>query len=135
MTRRPRRCQPVVVDGIRFKSKFEGAVYKAAKADGHALEYETERINYTLWCVYRPDFKLPNGVLVEAKGAFPADDRRKMIAVRDAGWDVRLLFQNANNKIRKGAKTTVAQWADQNGFVWAEGPEIPEEWYEDGPTD
>jgi len=37
------------------------------------------------------------------------------------------VFQKANNKIRKGSKTTYGKWADDNGFKWADNT-IPKEW-------
>jgi hypothetical protein len=44
--------------------------------------------------------------------------------------DIRILFQTPNNKITKNSKTTYADWADKNGYLWA-AKEIPKEWLEE----
>lgn len=41
----------------------------------------------------------------------------------------RLLFQNANTKIRKGSKMTYGDWCDKYGIEWADFRQgIPKEW-------
>ena len=125
-----RVAKPTVYNGIRFRSRFEANVYQNAESRGVELEYERERLTYVLTKVYRADFRIPGtNIIIEAKGHFPAADRAKMLAVRDMNpdFDFRLLFQDASTKIRRGAKTTYGQWADRNGFEWAEGV-IPEGW-------
>jgi hypothetical protein len=42
--------------------------------------------------------------------------------------DIRMCFQRANSKLRKGGKMTYGQWATQKGIVWCES-KIPKEWY------
>jgi hypothetical protein len=114
----------------KYRSKYEAEVARLLEESGRPVLYEAERVLYTLPRVYVPDFILPSGVIVEAKGYMPSADRTKMIAVRDANphLDIRFLFQNANNKLRKSSKTTYGQWATRSGFVWAEGPAIPKDW-------
>lgn len=92
-------------------------------------EYEAVALTYTIEKTYNPDFKLPNGVLVEVKGYFPSEDRAKMRAVKRAhpDRDIRILFGNAHTKINKNSKTTYAMWADKNGFPWADKV-VPKEW-------
>lgn len=113
-----------------FRSKFEAAVARdgAAKLGG-PLPYETLKISYTIEATYNPDFPLPNGVIVEAKGLFDAEDRRKHLAIKRQrpDLDIRFVFQRARTPIRKGSKTTYAAWCDKNGFRWAEGS-IPADW-------
>jgi hypothetical protein len=41
--------------------------------------------------------------------------------------DIRLLFQNAYNKIRKGSKTTYAMWCEKKGILYAH-KQIPKQW-------
>jgi hypothetical protein len=66
---------------------------------------------------------------VEYKGYLRPEDKTKMVAVRKQypDLDIRFIFQRANKPSYKGAKTTYADWAEKNGYLWAEGI-IPEEW-------
>lgn len=95
---------------------------------GAAYEYEGERISYVVTRQYKPDFRLANGIYVEAKGWFQSDDQRKMRLLKEQYPDLefRMLFMNANGKCQ-GSKMTNAQWCEKYGFKYAEGM-IPEEW-------
>ena len=81
---------------------------------------------------YLCDFKLPNGILVEAKGYFDTRAQVKMKAVKKENphLDIRFVFMNANTKLRKGSKMTYADWCDKYGFPWAEKT-IPLEWWKE----
>ena len=79
---------------------------------------------------YTPDFKLAGtSFYLEYKGWFKPADRKKAIMVRDSNpaVEIRFVFMNANNKIRRGSKTTYADWCDKNGFKWAE-MYVPDHW-------
>jgi hypothetical protein len=95
-----------------------------------AFEYESLDLPYTLCKTYTPDFILPNGIIVEAKGVLTPADRTKMRAVKAAhpDKDIRFLFMDATKKLNKRAKMTYAKWAEVNGFQWASGTEVPKEW-------
>ena len=56
---------------------------------------------------YNPDFVLVNGVMLETKGYWDSEDRRKIKAVmRDnPDLDLRMVFQAPFNKISKKSKT------------------------------
>lgn len=113
-----------------FRSGFERTLAAQLKRSKVAFEYETITLPYVLERTYTPDFVIKvNGVLIEAKGVLDDDTRAKMLAVKkqNPDADIRFVFMNANNKIRKGSKTTYAMWAEKNGFPWAEG-EIPKDW-------
>ena len=89
----------------------------------YRLQYQPKIRNYT------PDFILENGIIIEAKGWFRADDRTKMLLVNEQ-WpqlDIRLLFEKADNTLSKRSKTTYKEWAEKHGFIWAEGL-IPLSW-------
>jgi hypothetical protein len=86
---------------------------------------------------YIPDWKLPNGVYIEAKGWFKSEDRTKLLSVKKSypDLDLRLLFMKASTRISKTSKTTYSQWADKHGFpwaCWATGGGIPKEWLRHG---
>jgi hypothetical protein len=114
----------------KFKGGFEPLVAKQLQRLKANAKYEAHRISYKIDSYYTPDFTLPNGVLLEVKGYLRPQDRRKMRAVKDCnpGIDIRFVFQKANKPISKGSKTTYADWCDKYGFMYCEGPEVPEEW-------
>lgn len=94
------------------------------------FEYEAERIEYYIPKIYVPDYTLASGRVIEAKGWFPQSDRQKMQAVLRDNPDLELLmlFQRPTDKIRRGSKTTIAQWCEARNIPWAKGPEVPKEW-------
>lgn len=79
---------------------------------------------------YTPDFLLPNGIFIETKGRFIAQDRTKHRLIKEQHplVDIRFVFTNAKQKISKGSKTTYADWCDKFGFKYSEGS-IPAEWF------
>ena len=44
--------------------------------------------------------------------------------------DIRCVFTNANSKIKKGSKTSYADWCERHGFLYA-NKFIPDEWLEE----
>jgi hypothetical protein len=115
----------------RFRSKFEAAVAASLKKRGLPFNYEGQALPYKIEAIYTPDFILPNGVIVETKGLFDSDDRRKMVAVKEQHpeLDIRLCFMKADVKLSRAPRSlTYWQWAERHGFLWAEG-HIPTTWY------
>lgn len=78
---------------------------------------------------YTPDFPLPNGILIEAKGWFTSADRQKhrYIQACHPDLDIRFVFAKPHNTLGKLSTTTYADWCDKHGFLWADGV-IPDEW-------
>ena len=116
-----------------YKSGLEESVGQQIKQNGFAVKYETKKVKYVVPArnaVYTPDFILPNGIIVETKGRFIADDRKKHLLVREQqpDLDIRFVFTNPNTKIRKGSKTSYGDWCDKNRFKYAKQT-IPEEWF------
>jgi hypothetical protein len=115
----------------KYRSKFEAGVAASLNQRRVPFQYETLCLDYVIEAQYKPDFILPNGVIVETKGFFKANDRRKMIAVKKQhpDLDIRLVFQNSNDKISRSKKSmTYGQWATRHGFKWSSGF-IPNSWY------
>jgi len=113
-----------------YRSIFEQKIARDLERKGIPFEFETLKIPFSRKdSVYTPDFILPNGIIIEAKGRLTQQDRVKMLLVKDQHplLDIRFVFQRAKNVIRKGSKTTYAMWADRYGFPWAEGL-IPLKW-------
>lgn len=117
-----------------MKGTFEERVIGDLNQRGVPYQYEPDKVAYTVERFYIPDLLLGT-MYVELKGYFRQDAQRKMKAVKaqHPELDIRFVFQNASatiqgaKKRKDGSKMTCAEWADRNGFVWAEAT-IPEEW-------
>jgi hypothetical protein len=117
-----------------FRSGLELDLDESLKQVGIDGEYEKNKIKYTVPAsehTYTPDFRLPNGIYVETKGRFVAEDRKKHLLIKSQypNLDIRFVFQNSKNKIRKGSKTTYADWCDKYGYKYSDKT-IPKEWLE-----
>lgn len=115
---------------MSFRSGLEERIADYLVNLGVDYEYESTKVPYVLRANYTPDFILPNGVMLEAKGYFKPADRRKMKAVKEANpdLDIRIVFQSPHNKLNKGSKTTYAMWADKHGFPHCSFHNIPDTW-------
>lgn len=84
---------------------------------------------------YTPDFFISGcagrslNFLIECKGRFDPDDRKTLLGVRESHptLDLRIMFQR-DNFISKKSRTRYSDWATKQGFLWALGTEVPEEW-------
>lgn len=116
----------------RFRSDFELRLARKLAEGGRSFEYEAQKIQYQPTIKnYTPDFWFPEyGFFVEAKGKFDSSDRAKHLLIKkqNPDIDIRFVFMRARNKIRKGSKTSYADWCERHKFIWAEGS-IPEEWF------
>jgi len=115
-----------------YRSGFEHKVSDQLKEQKIKFGYEDTIINYIkpeTTHKYTIDFTLPNGILVETKGRWVIEDRKKHLLIKQQHpeLDVRIVFQSAKTKIRKGSKTTYGDWCDKHGIVWAE-KNVPESW-------
>jgi hypothetical protein len=108
------------LEGLGVKVNFED---KNAR-----VKYEIPASSHT----YTPDFVLPNGIIVETKGKFEPSDRAKHLLIKQQHpeLDIRFVFQRPSDKIRKGSKTTYADWCNKNGFRYA-FKLIPKEWIDE----
>lgn len=115
-----------------FRSGLEEVVSEQLIANKVKFEYETKKITYTkpiTTHTYTPDFTLSNGLIIETKGRFLADDRKKHLLVKQQHptLDIRFIFTNSKARISKASKTTYAMWCIKNGFKYADKV-IPKEW-------
>ena len=133
---RPRK-KPQGKAAPKLRSGFERKVKESLERRGVGYEYESTNVPYVVPQSkhrYVPDFKLPNGVFVEAKGKFDAAARKKMTLVieQNPDLDIRMLFMR-DNKLAKTSKTKYSDWCEQRGIryhVSASG-EVPDEWLGD----
>lgn len=118
----------------KYRSKFEAGIAASLEQRSVPFSYEPIVLDYVIQAKYKPDLILGNGIVVELKGFFSAQDRRKMLCVKEQHpeLDIRMCFQNAKDKISRARKSiTYGAWATRHGFKWASGT-IPEDWYEQG---
>ena len=114
----------------KYRSKLEEKVGDLLKGLDVNFQYETTKFAYTIPHNYTPDFILPNGVILECKGYWDSEDRRKIKSVKEQNPDIdlRMVFQSPYNTITKKSKTTYAQWCDKNGIPWTSFKNIPLKW-------
>ena len=117
-----------------YRSGFEAKLAHQLKRGGVSFQYETLQLEYTKTATYTPDFILPNGIIIEAKGVWTVEDRKKHLLVREQHphLDIRLVFMNASNKIRKGSDTTYAKWCEKKNILYA-NKTIPKSWLSQQP--
>jgi hypothetical protein len=119
-----------------FRSGLENEIACTLERQGVDYQFESLKLPYVVPAsnhVYTPDFLLPNGIIIESKGRFLPEDRKKMVLVKKQHpeLDIRLVFQRVNSPLYKGSKTTYGTWATKSGFKFAE-KKIPMEWIEEG---
>lgn len=117
-----------------YRSGLEQKVAAQIEAAGLVVVYEDKAsvIPYITPAEphkYTPDFKLPNGIIVETKGIFDAADRKKhtLVKAQHPHLDIRFVFSNSKAKLYKGSPTSYAAWCQKNGFQYADKL-IPAAW-------
>ena len=118
--------------GHHYRSGLERNIGDALKRKGIPFEFEWTKIEYDVpnrTAKYNPDFRLPNGIIIEAKGRFDTKDRQKHLLIKRQrpDLDIRFVFTNPSNTISKTSSTTYAMWCDKHGFKYSKGL-IPQEW-------
>lgn len=117
--------------GLPYRSIFEATIAQQLEDAGIKFEYEREAIIYVQPAQtrkYNPDFFLPNGIIIEGKGNWSIDDRKKMVNVieQNPKLDIRMLFQH-DNKLNRNAKMRYSEWCEKRGITYAVGA-VPDEW-------
>jgi|TARA_E500000318_G_scaffold9656_1_gene8789 hypothetical protein len=123
---------PQLKKNKKFRSKFEANVCEHLTKKLVPYKYETIKIHYIIPesnHTYTPDVLLENGIIIEIKGRFVKEDRKKHLLIKQQlpHLDIRFILQNSKSKLYKGSKTTYAQWLSKNNFLWAE-KYVPIEW-------
>lgn len=126
-----RRIRKVKAGRLVVRSGFEAKVVQNLRDRDVSFEYENLKLKYTVPAkehTYTPDIELSNRVIIECKGKFDPDARKKMLLVRDQNpdRDIRILLMR-DQPIRKGSDTYYSTWCRKHGFVFAV-KEVPEEW-------
>lgn len=120
-----------------YKSGLELTISKQIESTEYPLNYETETLNYIVperKAKYTPDFVFTkrNGEImyIETKGRWTTADRTKMkhVLASNPGIDIRMVFQNPNQKLSKSSPTTYEAFATKLGIKHVAKKEIPAEW-------
>ena len=114
----------------KFRSGLEERIAKQLIKRKIKFKYESIKLPYISKHNYIPDFILPNGIIIEAKGRFISQDRRKHLLVKEQnpGLDIRFVFSNSKAKLYKGSNTTYGAWCIKHNYLFAD-KEIPKEWF------
>lgn len=110
-----------------YRSGLEETIGKCMDAALIRWKHESEKLYYVVpetRKTYNPDFQIEEAptLIVEAKGIFSAADRKKMLLVKSQHptRQILMVFGKARNPIRKGSKTTYADWCDKNSIKWVD---------------
>ena len=112
---------------MKFRSGLEERLSNYLDKENVPYLYEVNKYEYTLTSSYTPDFFLPNGVIIEAKGFLKPPDSRKMIAVKKQHpeLDIRFVFMS-DNTLTRNSKTTYPDWATKKGHPACIYPHHPD---------
>lgn len=118
-----------------FRSGLEEKIGKVLSSLGVPFLFEAYEIPYvkpTTPHRYTADFFLENGIIIESKGRFLLEDRKKHLLVQKQhpDLDIRFVFSNSRTKLSKGAKSSYAQWCEKNNFMFADKV-IPSVWLDE----
>lgn len=123
-----------------WRSGLEESNAAFLQSRGVSFTYESRKLKWlpeVKFRTYTPDFEITTRsgktIIVETKGFWTRDDRQKMLAVvqQHPDLDIRMVFQNSNQKISKGSKTTYALWCQMKLKIPYADKLIPEEWWEE----
>ena len=120
-----------------YRSGLELIVADQIKESDYPVNYETNTLTYTVpekQSKYTPDFIFTkkNGEImyIETKGRWTNIDRLKMkhVLQSNPNIDLRIIFQNPNQKISKTSKTTYESYALKLGIHHVANKNMPESW-------
>lgn len=120
-----------------YRSGLEEKVSDYLRALGIEPHYEEKYLEYIVpesKHKYTPDFVLPNGILIETKGVWDSEDRKKHILIKaqHPELDIRFVFSRSKTPIYKGSKTTYASFCEKNRIKYSDKT-IPLEWIKEAP--
>ena len=103
-----------ISDKVELKSGLEEIIYNELKNKKIHFVYEGMKIIFQLPTqqkTYTPDFPINNSFIVEAKGGFNSQDRKKhkLIKAQKPELDIRFIFSNSKTKIGKKPPTKTAK--------------------------
>lgn len=123
-----------------YKSGLEHKVAERLMELSYPVRYEEISLQYIVperKAKYTPDFvftkKDSNIMYVETKGRWTSADRQKMkhVLASNPNLDIRIVFQNPQQKISKGSSTTYEAYALKIGIKHVAKRDIPQEWLDE----
>lgn len=123
---------------VSWRSGLEEVNADLLRSRGIEFTYEQRKLKYlpsNKVRTYTPDFEITTKsgkkIIIETKGYWTVDDRKKMLDVvqQHPDLDIRMVFQNSKQKISKGSKTTYALWCQMKLKIPYADKLIPEEWW------
>lgn len=115
-----------------YRSGLEEKIAAQLEAAGIPVAFEQYKLKYMVparEATYTPDFVLRNGIIIESKGIFDVEDRKKHLLIKEQypELDIRFVFSSSRSKLYKGSKTSYAEWCEKCGFQFADKL-IPAAW-------
>ena len=122
-----------------FEHKIQLQIKELLKR-GDTVEYEAEKIPYSIDHVYVPDFiitlKSGRKIYIETKGngrAWTPQVMQKMLAVRaqNPDLDIRIVFYKDGEfgqRRKDGSRQRQSDWATKHKFKFSIG-DVPEDWF------
>lgn len=115
--------------GIPFERERDAFIYIETVRKSVCRECGSENCGQRR--IYRPDFFLPAGVIIETKGYLdaPARSRHKLIREQHPGLDLRLVFQRDHVIKQTKNKDRYSDWCRKNDIkFWICREMPPKEW-------
>ena len=117
-----------------YRSGLEHLVSKQIRHARNSIRYEAMKIQWVDFSLrtYTPDFVLDNGIIIEVKGFWDTADRRKHVEIKKQhqDLDIRFVFENSRKKIRKGSRTTYADWCEKHNMLFCDRV-VPKLWLQE----
>ena len=131
----------------KYRSGLEDDIANQLSKNKIKFTYEKDQNTYKVPSIsrtYIPDFKIVTKsgkeIYIEGKGIWVYDDRYKhlLLRIQRPDLDIRFVFTNSKNRIRKGSKATYADICDGKGRGLFKGvtwkyadKKIPREWLDE----
>lgn len=100
-----------------FRSNLELRVAKILKGAGLPFSFEPGTVPYILECTYLKDFEVC-GWVVETKGYWDANDRRKQREVRRQNPHLKIVMCFSDPSLKATPQKTYAEFCDWKGWEW-----------------
>lgn len=135
----PKYKRTQISKSVTLKSGLEEVIYNYLTTNNVKFIYEGKKITYSMpeqKKTYSVDFPCDN-ILIETKGAFNSQDRKKhrLIKNQHPELDLRFIFSNSKNKIGKKSQTTYGKWCELFGFKYhciaTTKKSFPEDWLQE----
>ena len=119
----------------KLKGGLEPRVYDKLltfKDKNFVVEYETEKLEYSIPGNYCPDFPLTvdgHKVYLEVKGYFDDQALKKMDAVTKAypELDIRMVFEK-DNKLSRRKRKKYSDWCNERNIPWILLKNLTKDW-------